>query len=156
MRLHPAYHARLFRYDTWANAETLESLRGGAPPSNALRWMAHIVGASALWLARVRGEPPTLPVWPDLDVAGCAQGLERLAAEWPRYLESLAADDLADAVAYRNSQGESWTSTVGDILTHVAMHGAYHRAQIATTIRESGGTPAYTDFIHATRQGLVE
>ena len=66
------------------------------------------------------------------------------------------AGSLAEAVGYRNSQGEYWTSTVGDILTHVALHGAYHRAQIATAIREAGGTPAYTDFIHATRQGLVE
>jgi len=49
-----------------------------------------------------------------------------------------------------------WTSTVGDILTHVAMHGAYHRAQIAAAVRESGREPAYTDFIHAVRQGFVE
>ncbi len=154
----PAYFARLLRYDTWANAETLDSLRGNAPPppSRTLRWMAHIVGASALWLARVREEPAALPVWPELDVAGCAQGLERLALEWPRYLDRLEADDLADAVGYRNSQGEYWTSSVSDILTHVAMHGAYHRAQIASALRESGATPAYTDFIHTTRQRLVE
>ncbi len=151
-----AYYARLLRYDTWANAETLDSLRGEVAPTQALRWMAHIVGASALWLARVREEPATLAVWPELDVAGCARGIERLAVEWPRYLEGLAAADLAEGVGYRNSQGEYWTSTVGDILTHVALHGAYHRAQIATAIREGGGTPAYTDFIHATRQGLVE
>ena len=36
------------------------------------------------------------------------------------------------------------------------MHGAYHRAQVAAVIRESGGEPAYTDFIHAARQGLLE
>ena len=61
-----------------------------------------------------------------------------------------------EGVGYRNSLGEYWTSTVGDILTHVAMHGAYHRAQIAAALRESGCTPAYTDFIHAARQGLIE
>jgi uncharacterized damage-inducible protein DinB len=36
------------------------------------------------------------------------------------------------------------------------MHGAYHRAQIAAAVRESAQEPAYTDFIHAVRQGLVE
>jgi uncharacterized damage-inducible protein DinB len=51
---------------------------------------------------------------------------------------------------------DAWANAVGDILTHVAMHGAYHRAQIATAVRESGQEPAYTDFIHAVRQGLVE
>ena len=75
---------------------------------------------------------------------------------WPRYLDTLSPDDFEEGIGYRNSLGEYWTSTVGDILTHVVMHGAYHRAQVAAVIRESGGEPAYTDFIHAARQGLLE
>lgn len=152
----PDYYARLLRYDAWANAETLRSLRQGGVPAKAMRWMGHIVGASALWLARLRQEPPALAVWPDLDLDGCAAGIDRLADSWPRYLETLAPAGLEQGVGYRNSLGEYWTSSVGDILTHVAMHGAYHRAQIAAAVREGGGEPAYTDFIHAVRQGLVE
>jgi uncharacterized damage-inducible protein DinB len=38
----------------------------------------------------------------------------------------------------------------------VTIHGSYHRAQIAAAVRESGREPAYTDFIHATRRGLLE
>jgi uncharacterized damage-inducible protein DinB len=45
---------------------------------------------------------------------------------------------------------------VEDILTHVLLHSAYHRGQIASQTRAAGGTPAYTDFIHAVRQGFVE
>jgi uncharacterized damage-inducible protein DinB len=152
----PDYYARLLRYDAWANAETLGSLRQGGAPAKAIRWMGHIVGASALWLARLRQEPPEMAVWPDLDLDGCAAGIGLLADRWPRYLETLAPAALEEGVGYRNSLGEYWTSTVGDILTHVAMHGAYHRAQIAAAVREGGGEPAYTDFIHAVRQGLVE
>ena len=148
-------YARLFRYDAWANAETVGSLRAGQPPAKALRWMAHIVGSGELWLARLREEPATLAVWPDLDLNACAAGVARLAERWSRHLESLADGDLGEGVGYRNSRGEYWTSTVADILTHVTLHGAYHRAQIAAAVRENGGEPAYTDFIHATRQGLV-
>jgi uncharacterized damage-inducible protein DinB len=36
------------------------------------------------------------------------------------------------------------------------MHSAYHRGQIASLMRAGGGIPAYTDFIHAVRQGLIE
>jgi uncharacterized damage-inducible protein DinB len=36
------------------------------------------------------------------------------------------------------------------------MHSAYHRGQIASQMRASGKTPAYTDFIHGVRQGLVK
>jgi uncharacterized damage-inducible protein DinB len=117
--------------------------------------MGHIVGAGALWLARLHEVPPTMAVWPELSLEECAAEVERLAASWPRYLETLGPDDLGESVGYRNSLGEYWTSTVGDILTHVTMHGGYHRAQIAAAIRGRGGTPAYTDFIHAARQGLI-
>ena len=152
----PDYYARLLRYDAWANAETLGSLRGVEAPAKAVRWMGHIVGAGALWLARLRQEPPAMAVWPDLDLEGCAAGIESLADSWPRYLQPLSPADLEEGVGYRNSLGEYWTSTVGDILTHVAMHGAYHRAQIVAAVRESGREPAYTDFIHAVRQGFVK
>lgn len=36
------------------------------------------------------------------------------------------------------------------------MHSTYHRGQIAAAMRKAGATPAYTDFIHAVRQGFVE
>lgn len=149
------WFARLLRYDGWANAEALGSLGLGHPPARALRWMAHIVGSGDLWLARLRDESPTLAVWPDLDIDGCAAGLARLADRWPRYLETVTDADLGEGIGYRNTRGEYWTSTVGDILTHVVMHGTYHRGQIAAAVRDSGGEPAYTDFIHAARQGLV-
>ena len=152
----PGYYARLLRYDVWANAETLGSLRGGEIPAKAMRWMGHIVGSGSLWLARLEEEPPAMAVWPDLDLGHCAAGIERLAADWPRYLEPLSPADIEAGVGYRNSLGEYWTSTVGDILTHVAMHGAYHRAQVAAALREGGRDPASTDFIHAVRQGFVE
>ena len=51
---------------------------------------------------------------------------------------------------------EAYDSLVRDILTHVFMHSAYHRGQIASDMRQAGFVPAYTDFIHGVRQGLVE
>ena len=73
-----------------------------------------------------------------------------------RLLASLDEEELRESVGYRNSKGEFWTSTVADILTHVALHASYHRGQIAAAIREAGGPPPYTDYIHAVRMGLVE
>jgi uncharacterized damage-inducible protein DinB len=149
------WFSRLLRYDAWANAETLGSLRGRNAPAKGLRWMAHLVGSGELWLARLRDEPPGLAVWPELDLDECAAGIARLADRWTNYLKTLGDGDLREGVGYRNTRGEHWTSSVADILTHVTMHGAYHRAQIAAAVRESGGEPAYTDFIHAARQGLL-
>lgn len=63
---------------------------------------------------------------------------------------------MREPVTYSNTKGQQWTSSVGDVLTHVVMHAAYHRAQIAAELRRAGHTPAYTDFVHATRQGFVK
>lgn len=60
------------------------------------------------------------------------------------------------SLTYKNTKGESWTNQTEDILMHVIVHSAYHRGQIAADVRAAGFTPAYTDFIHAVRQGLVE
>jgi uncharacterized damage-inducible protein DinB len=59
-------------------------------------------------------------------------------------------------VACKNTKSEPRSSSVQDILTHVLLHSAYHRGQIASQVRAGGETPASTDFIHAVRQGLIE
>jgi len=149
------HHLRLLRYDAWANAETLASLRRTPVPAG-VRWLGHIVASEFLWLGRLLEQPSELPVWPDLAPDEITDLLGRLEREWAGYLAGLTEEDLADGVGYRNSLGEFWTNTVGDILTHVVAHAAYHRGQIAAAVRAAGGEPAYTDFIHAVRRGLVE
>lgn len=149
------HHARMLRYDGWANAETLASLRAGATPA-AQRWLGHIVGSERLWLGRLTGQPSDMAVWPELELDAIEAQLGRLAKAWPAYLGNLAAEDLEEGIGYRNSRGEFWSSTVSDILTHLVTHSAYHRGQIAAAVRAAGGEPAYTDYIHAVRGGLVE
>ena len=146
---------RLFAYEAWANRRTLAALAAAAdPPPAALARMAHVVGAGRLWLGRLLGEPPAV-VWPALDLAGCRAGWEELERRWEIYLAGLAEADLAAYVDYVNSRGEPWSSTVGDVLTHVVLHGAYHRGQIAADLRAAGAEPPYTDFIEAARRGEI-
>jgi uncharacterized damage-inducible protein DinB len=147
---------RLLAHDGWANAAALAALRAGPAPEKARAWMAHLIGAERTWLVRIREEPPAMAVWPDLDLDACAAELTELGAEWQRLLDGLDEEGLGEGVAYRNSKGEFWTSTVGDILTHVALHASYHRGQIAASIRDAGGTPPYTDYIQAARTGVLE
>jgi uncharacterized damage-inducible protein DinB len=149
------YFIRVFHWDHWANLESLESVRRAGGPRQAERWLAHLAGSGLLWLSRLRNEPPTLAVWPDLDLDACAVRFDDLGRAWDAYLGGLTAEDLADGIGYRNTKGEFWTSTVADILTHVTHHGGYHRGQIAAAVRVSGHEPAYTDYIHAVRQGFV-
>jgi uncharacterized damage-inducible protein DinB len=148
---------RQFAYDAWANREVLAGLRAGLRPiARPLQLLAHILSAEQLWLERIRKEPQSLPVWPDFTFEQCEAQISNLAQHWREFLGQLSPVGLSDKVTYRNSKGEPWTSTVEDVLTHVALHSAYHRGQIASQMRAAGGQPAYTDFIHAARQGLIQ
>ena len=150
-------HQRLFAYDDWANRETLAAIAAaGSPLPRSLKLLAHIAGAERLWLGRLRRESRPAAVWPDLDVAGCREALDDLARVWKENLGALTPAGLDETVAYVNSKGEPWTSSVEDILTHTVLHSSYHRGQIAADMRASRHAPAYTDYIHARRQGFVE
>jgi len=140
---------QLFNYDDWANREEVRHLRSlASPPPRAIKILAHIVGTERLWLGRLRHEKPAA-VWPDLTLDEIADQVERLRNEWPGEF------NRHDVVEYVNSKGERWTSGAQDILMHVVLHGAYHRGQIATLVRQSNETPAYTDYIHVVRSGFI-
>jgi uncharacterized damage-inducible protein DinB len=117
--------------------------------------MGHIIAAELLWLARLDGVPSPLPVWPDLSLTECEARFVELSSGLLRALTG-EAEALARPVTYTNSKGERWTSTVEEILTHVVIHSAYHRGQIASDLRSAGHDPAYTDYIHAARQRFIE
>ena len=143
---------RLFRYDDWANREEVSRLRAMAPPpARSVRILAHIAATQWLWLTRMLGGTPPA-VWPEWTLDECAAQFEALRAAWP---DALPRIDRNASITYVNSLGERWTSGNEDVLTHVILHGAYHRGQIATIVRDAGQTPAYTDFIHCTRAGLL-
>jgi uncharacterized damage-inducible protein DinB len=147
-------YERLFAYDDWANREVVANLRtfDAAAAAPGLRLLNHIIGAQWIWLSRLRSREPKMPVWPELSLDGALRELDELRGAWH---DIWTRAIQGRSIEYRNTKGERHTSRVDDVLTHVVMHGAYHRGQIATLVRQGGNTPAYTDFIHATRSGAV-
>jgi uncharacterized damage-inducible protein DinB len=163
------HYRRLFRYDRWANGEVLNALHAATAGFDAhtavaseevvqefLRRLAHILGAEWLWLARLNVPGEAAGVWPELTLEQCARQVETLGSVWQGYLGELGEDGLRQTIAYTNSKGEPWQSRIDDVLTHVVMHSAYHRGQIALEMRAAGLNPAYTDFIQAERTGKIE
>jgi uncharacterized damage-inducible protein DinB len=152
-----SYLSRQFAYDLWANREVLAAMRaaGDADP-RSLQLMSHIVAAEQLWLERLQERPQSVAVWPNDDLSHCEAKALEMGNRWTEYLAAETDDSLSRSIRYKNTRNEQFTSTVMDILTHVLMHAAYHRGQIASHMREKGMVPAYTDFIHGVRRGFVK
>jgi uncharacterized damage-inducible protein DinB len=156
------YLRRQFAYDEWANREVLAAIRNAGSVNHtsenqrSLQLMSHILAAELVWLERLRQQPQSVPVWPEPDLAQCEAQAAKMGGLWLEFLDLITAGDVSQSISYKNSKGEEWTSTIVDVLTHVVMHSAYHRGQIATHMRACGETPAYTDFIHGVRQGLFK
>jgi len=147
----------LFSYDDWANREVLASLHAVAsPPARSIQLLGHIVSAERLWLERLLVQKQTAPVWPILTLEQCKLEIDQLPELWKDYLNRIGEAGLTRSLMYKNTKGESFSSQKQDVLLHVIMHSVYHRGQIAADMRAAGFTPAYTDFIHAVRQGFVD
>ena len=160
----PAYFRRLFEYDDWANAAHLATL--AAP--EAVRAMGHLLAAREIWLLRVKmGQAPQVPEpfspakggqapgkpEPDpvslkffrhLDVDQCRELHEQVSADWRAWLNAATPADLDAQVTFQDSLGNPYTLTRRVMLTHVLLHSAHHRGQVAMAQRQAGLTP--TDF----------
>ncbi len=139
---------KLYQHLAWADERVLLSLRAGhGVAKKALDLYAHILGSEHNWLSRIQGNAPTLAIWPNLTLNECEKAHKENVSSFNALISSLTPELLQKSITYRNSAGDQFTSTLEDILTHVCLHGAYHRGQIAALIRDAGDTPSPTDYI---------
>jgi uncharacterized damage-inducible protein DinB len=126
------------------------------PAPRSVKLVAHILSAEKLWFERLHGDKQTLPVWPEFSLERCEPQITELTKLWTSDVTSSSEGDPSRPLTYKNSKGQTWSSTKGDILMHVLMHSVYDRGQIAADMCGGGSGPAYTDFIHSIRQGFME
>ena len=141
----------LYDHLAWADVNARDALRGVPPDApehaRALAIYAHIAAAEHIWLARLEGRAPEYAVWPTLDLDAAAALAAESAAGLRACVARLTPGDLTREVTYRNSAGQEFRNRIEDILAHVALHGSYHRGQLALLARQGGGHPAATDYI---------
>lgn len=139
---------RLVSHMEWADREILEAIEECVPPpTDALEIFAHVLAAEHVWLARLRGTSTELAVWPALSMKECRRLAEENARGWREAAAAMDEAGCAREVSYRNSVGFDFVSRADDIVTHVMLHGAYHRGQIARAFRQEGAAPRPTDYI---------
>jgi uncharacterized damage-inducible protein DinB len=155
----PEEVSKLFAYNRWANAKTLESVSalteeelgrklGGSFPS-VRETLAHLYAAEWVWLERLRGiSPGGLP--PSEEVPTLTALREKWNAVEERqkaFVAGVAEARMAQTMSYTNVKGEPWSYPVGELLVHIVNHSTYHRGQVATMLRQLGKTPESTDYL---------
>lgn len=152
---------RLFEHAAWADALVADAIqKQDNVADDTIELFAHVLGAEEVWLSRLEQRPANLAVWPILHRTQLAETAASIAQAYRSYVSRLTPNDLSSEVAYKNSIGQAFRTPIGEILMHVAMHGSYHRGQVALRMRRDGAVPAATDYIAfvrgvpaATRQG---
>jgi uncharacterized damage-inducible protein DinB len=153
---------RLFDYEKDANAKVLASLEtvpeaNRASPSfqKALSLAAHLVMGRNTWLSRLGiGARPRELFPQNVALADLAPGFRAMETAWTDYLARLTDAEAQRVFEYQSFDGGRFRNTVADVLTQLYGHSHYHRGQIASLIKASGGEPAMTDFIFWARRQL--
>ncbi|WP_223068326.1 DinB family protein [Paenibacillus caui] len=145
---------RMFEHAAWANQQILQALQSiSRQPEKVVTLFAHVLSAEKVWLTRLcEQDSSKMAIWPEFSLAECEKLLAENQAGYAAFLEQITEQDLMKSVAYRSSKGQEFHNSIQDILTHVSLHGSYHRGQISACLRSEGFEPVNTDYIVFTWQ----
>jgi uncharacterized damage-inducible protein DinB len=139
----------MYEHLHWANQRILDTLRiKGDQESEAKRLFSHILHAEQVWFNRIKSLDRSInALWTELSLEECLELVEKNHRNLSELLAGFSETNVDHVIVYKNSTGKEFTSSIRDILTHVALHGQYHRGQINRLIREEGAEPVNVDFI---------
>ena len=150
---------RLLDFDAWAARRAAEALAGVAEdapgrdvPIRAMALFAHGLAEHRLWLARVSGKAFDEDSWPMPRPGRFVEEVDGLRRRWD---EVLPGRDENEKVDYVDGHGRQRSDTLGDVVTNLALHGTYHRGQIAMLLGRLDEALPATDFLLAVRAGAL-
>ncbi|MCH2233680.1 MAG: damage-inducible protein DinB [Crocinitomicaceae bacterium] len=105
--------------------------------------ISHSLNAQQIWNARILGGTP-VEVFKISPLRDCITFDKE---NYKTTLQILEEEDLKRKIAYANSKGDQFGSTVQEILYHVGNHFTHHRGQLLAKLRSVGVEPIITDYI---------
>ena len=138
----------MFKHIHWANQRILETLQNGEEHKQANTLFSHILHAENVWFTRLLGRDSShLPIWAEVSLDTCIEMVNQNHQNFAEFLSKLSNSDLDQELSYKNSKGAEFQNTIREILSHVALHGQYHRGQINQLLRIAATEPINVDFI---------
>ncbi len=139
------YFKQVFEHEHWANLKVLESMIGATEISQRIiEIFSHTIAAQRIWLDRINGNKTELKVWEVFDTNIM---LELLEINYSDILKVINNQDFERLIAYQTSNGRHFTSTINQILSHLALHASYHRGQVILLLKGKVDTLPTTDYI---------
>ncbi len=146
---------KLYGYNAWANTHlfdklgTLDQEHHNAELHTALRlinhyyvvariFAAHLIGAQHGYTSDNTEETPTL---------GELRAAVASTDQWYLdYLSGVSPENLADTIPFTFTDGDEGYMTREEMLTHVALHGGYHRGEVGRILWQLSITPPWDIF----------
>ncbi|NGN43721.1 damage-inducible protein DinB [Mesorhizobium sp. CGMCC 1.15528] len=146
---------KLYTYHAWANNDLFDKL--GALDQEeyktqlhtALRLINHYYVVARIFTAHLTGEQhgftsdntDETPTLADLRAAVTSSDQWYLD-----YLRRVSTENLAEAMPFIFTDGDKGYMTREEMLTHVALHGAYHRGEVGRILWQLSITPPWDTF----------
>jgi uncharacterized damage-inducible protein DinB len=146
------YFTGLFKYDNWANKNIAEIISTNyTAHEKPLFLFSHIINSQIIWLERIRDNVNLIDPFIKRSAGECASLSEKVNNDWLDFIEETNEDFFNSQIHYKSTDGINFISCLKDIITHVINHSTYHRAQIATALKNEGIIPPVTDYIAYSR-----
>jgi len=134
-----------FEYNNCANQKLIALISDNllVVSERIFQLINHLINAHQIWNARINSEE-------EFEVWQINNWKDLLNINNDNYSETLRIIEVinpANSIEYSNSKGLKFSSKINDILFHVINHSTYHRAQIATELKNCGIEPINTDYI---------
>jgi len=123
-------------YDLWANQRWLTALAGFRDLGRASEILEHMLSAQRIWLERIGVDISHGQT--NVPLSAVFEGLYQ---HWKRIAEDANLDQV---IVYKNSAGDEFRNSIGEIAYHVVNHGTYHRGQLRG-LAESEGFTGFPD-----------
>lgn len=145
----------LFVYQAWANGELLEKLASldqqklAKECHAAIRLLNHNLIVSRIFSAHLSGTrhgyaSDNTETTPSLDELGA--DVAAMDCWYFDYLEAVSPKLLSQPVPFIFTDGDKAMMSRQEMLTHVVIHGGYHRGEIGRILVQIGVTPPWDTF----------
>ncbi len=144
---------QLLDYNYWARDRVFAAVARLTPDQytrdlsssfNSIRdTLVHVYSAEWIWYMRWQGTSPTSRLsadrFPDLPALQAAWS--ELEGHIRAHVERVGEAGLAAALDYKLLNGQPGRAVLWQMIQHVVNHGAYHRGQVTTMLRQLGAAP---------------